>query len=136
MGERYFAVIDGAGNGRGRARFRSGGERNVALAGEKSRGGIETDPASAGKINFGPGVQVGKILRGSRLAFERQQVGLQLNQVTGDEAGGESQVTQNLDEQPGAIAARSAAEREALLAGLDARLHANQILNPALDLLV
>ena len=68
-----------------------------------------------------------KVLRRSRLAVERLHVGLQLNQIAGDEARRQSQMTQDFDQQPGAVAAGAASERQRLFAGLHARLHANQV---------
>ena len=134
--ERHFALIHGAGDRRGGGRLGRGRERNVPLAGEQSGSRIQPDPSRARQIHFGPGVQIGEILARARLAFERLHVGLQLDQVAGDEARRESQMTQDLHQQPGAVAARSASERQGLFARLHARLHANQVPDLVLQLLV
>ena len=68
-----------------------------------------------------------KSAAGSAGAFERLHVGRELNQIAGDEARGESQMAQDLDQQPRRIAARSGSELERLLAGLDARLHPDHV---------
>ena len=47
----------GAGGGSGVA-----GQRNMAFAGQQARGRVEADPAGAGQIDLGPGVQIGEIL--------------------------------------------------------------------------
>ena len=97
-----------AGDGRGAAGVGRAGERNVAFAGQQPGGGIEPDPARAGQIDFGPGVQIGEVGSGSGGAFERLHVGRQLNQIAGNEARGEAQMAQDLDQQPGRIAAGAA----------------------------
>ncbi len=56
---------------RGIARIGGARERDVPFAGEKPRGRIEADPAGAGKVHLGPGVQVGEIALGSGGAVER-----------------------------------------------------------------
>ena len=95
---------------------RRAGERDVALAGEQARGRVEADPAGAGQVDLGPGVQVGEVLLGARRAVERLHVGLELDQVAGHEAGGEAEMAQDLHQQPGRIAARARAQRQRLLA--------------------
>ena len=122
-----LAVVERAADRRrvrgvGRAR-----ERDVAFARQESGRGIEPDPAGARDVHLGPGVQVGEVLRRPCRAFERAHVGLQLDQVSGDEARREPEVAEDLREQPGGIAARPVAERERLLAALDAGLDANTV---------
>ncbi len=116
--------------------FGRGGERDVTFAREQSRGRIQAHPSGARQIHFGPGVQIGEILPGPGLALERFHVGLQLDQIAGDEARGESQMTQDFHQQPGAVAAGAAFERQRLFARLDARLHPNEISDLVLQLLV
>ena len=88
--------------------MRRGGERDVALAAQQARGDVEADPAGAGQIDFGPGVQVGEIVLASA-AFERIDVGLQLDQVAGHEARREPEMAQDLHQQPGGVAAGAGA---------------------------
>ena len=85
-----------AGDRRGVAVMRRGGQRDMAFAGEQAGGRIEADPAGAGQIDFAPGMQVGEIDFGAGGAVERLQVGRELDQVAGDEAGGEAQMAQDL----------------------------------------
>jgi hypothetical protein len=59
--EQCFGVFDQAADGGGRARIGAGGERDVAFAGEQAGGGVQANPAGAGQIDFGPGVQIGEI---------------------------------------------------------------------------
>ena len=59
--------------------MRRGGERQMALAAEKPRGGVEPNPTGARQIDLAPGVQVGEILLGTGRSIERFQVGAQLN---------------------------------------------------------
>src|SRR5690349_863659 len=65
-----------AGDGRGGVRLWRGCQRNVTLAGEQARRGIEPDPARAGQIDLGPGVKIGEIDICAGWAVERLDVGL------------------------------------------------------------
>ena len=78
----------------GRRRVRRAGERDVAFAGQQARGRVQPDPAGAGQIDLAPGVQVGEVVLGARRAVERLHVGLQLDQVAGDEARRQAEVAQ------------------------------------------
>ena len=55
--------------------MRRGGERDMAFAGQQARGGVEADPAGAGKIDLGPGVQIGEIVLDLARPLERIDVG-------------------------------------------------------------
>ena len=116
-GEVDLGEAGDAGDRGGVAVVGGGGERDVALAGEEAGGGVEADPAGAGQVDLGPGVQVGEVVVGAGRAVERDEVGLELDQVAGDEAGGEAEVAQGLDEEPGGVAAGAGAALEGLLAG-------------------
>ena len=70
-------------------------------------GGIEADPARAGQIHLGPGVQIGEVALGAGRTLERLLVGLELDQVARDEARREAEVAEHLHEQPRAVAARA-----------------------------
>ena len=126
-GEIDLGEAGAAGNRRGVAVMRRGGERDVALAGQQAGGGVETDPAGSGQIDLGPGVQVGEVVVGARRAVDGDEVGLELDQIAGDEACGEAEVAQDLDEEPGGVAARALAVLERLLRRVDARLHADDV---------
>ena len=58
-----------------RLRVGGAGERDVPFAGEQPGGRVEADPAGAGQIDLGPGVQVGEVARpgptGRRAASRR-----------------------------------------------------------------
>ena len=122
-------TVDAAGDRRGRVGTGRGRQRQMSFAREQAGGRIEPDPAGAGQIDLGPGVQVGEVRCRAGRAVERLHVGLELDQVAGDETRGQPQVPQHLHQQPGRIAARAASQRERLLAGLHARLHADQVLD-------
>src|SRR5471030_1398769 len=107
--------------------MRRGGDRNVPLAGQHSRGDVETDPPRPRQIDFGPGMQIGKIVLDLARSFHRIDVGTQLNEVTRDEARGETEVPQRLNQKPRRVAARSSARSQCLVWRLDTRLHANDI---------
>src|ERR1700722_11491408 len=42
--------------------MRRGGDGNMPLAGQHARGDVESDPAGTRQVDFGPGVQVSKIV--------------------------------------------------------------------------
>ena len=111
-------------------------ERDVPLAGQQARGRIEADPARAGQIHLGPGVQVREVALGARRPVERLHVGDELDQVARNESARQSQVPQDVDEQPPRIAARAGAELQRLLGLLYARLHADRVADVALQALV
>ena len=117
--------------GIGRAR-----ERQVSFAGEESRGRIEADPARAREVGFRPGVEVREVAIGAGGTVERLHVGDELDQVARGEARRDAQVAQDLHEQPGAVAARAAAERQRFLGRLHARLHPHEVAGFLLQLLV
>ena len=93
-----------AGDRGGIAIMRRGGERNVALAGEQAGGRVEADPPGARQIDLAPGMQVGEIVVGAGRAVERDEVGLELDQVAGDEARRQTEMAEDLDEQPARVA--------------------------------
>src|SRR5439155_12758470 len=69
-------------------------------------------------------------------SFDRIDVGAQLNEVARDEAGGEPEVAQDLNQQPRRVTARSGARGQRLLRRLNARFHANDVANSLLQLRV
>jgi hypothetical protein len=55
--------------------------------------GIEADPARAGEIDLGPGVEIGEVGFGAgRAAVDRLHVGGQLDEIARDEPGGEAEL--------------------------------------------
>ncbi len=116
-----------AGDRCGVAVVRGGGQRDVAFAGEEAGGGVEADPAGAGQVDLAPGVQVGEVVVGAGGAVERHEVGLELDEIAGDETGGEAEVAQDLHQEPGGVAAGAGAALEGLLRGLHAGLHADDV---------
>ena len=108
----------------------------MPLAGQQAGCGIEPDPARAGQVHFGPGVQIGEIGGGAGGAFERLDVGRELNQIAGNEARGEPQMPQDLDQKPGRVAAGAGAQGKRLFARLHAGLQADHVADVALQPLV
>ena len=74
--------------------MRRGGDGDVPLAGQHARGDVEPDPARARQIDLGPGVQIGEIVLDLARAFDRIDVGTQLDEIAGDEARGEPEMAQ------------------------------------------
>ena len=116
--------------------MRRGGDGDMPLARQHARGDVEADPAGARQIDLGPGVQVGEVALDLARAFDRIDVGAKLDQVAGDETGGEAEMPQDLDQQPGGVAAGAAPSRQRLFRRLNARLHADDIANLFLQIRV
>ena len=131
-----FAGFDGPADRRGPGWFGCAGDRQMTLAGEQPGGGIEPDPSRARQIDFHPRVQIGEVLLRSGRTIERFFIGLELDQIPGNEAGGQTEATEQIHQQPRRVAARSAAEHERFLRRLHARFQADQIRDPFADGLV
>src|ERR1700759_4172771 len=81
-------------------------------------------------------MQVGEVALDLARAFDRIDVGAKLDQVTRDETCSETEVPQNLDEQPGGIPARARTSHQRLFRCLNAWLHADDIANLFLQICV
>ena len=103
----------------------------MAFAGQQTRGRIEADPAGAGKIDFGPGVQVGEVMVGPGRPVEGDEIGLELDEIAGHEPRREAEVAQDLDQEPARIPARARAALERLFRALHAGLHADKVFDLA-----
>ena len=114
FGDVFIVVRKEPGDGGGSGRIGGAGEGNVAFAGEQAGGGIEPDPSRAGNINFGPGVKIGEILVGAAGAVEGFDIGHELDEIAGDKSGGQAKMAEDLNQEPGAVAARTAAKGEGL----------------------
>src|SRR4051812_34279031 len=101
MAENTFAWIRRAADGGGVRRKGAAGEWDMTLAREKTRRRVQSDPTSARKINFTPGMQIGEILLRAGRAIEGLYVGRELDEVTGDEPRSETDTSTGLHEQPG-----------------------------------
>ena len=134
--EVHLALVGGPGNGGGTDGVRGTGQRDVTLAGEQSRGRIQAEPAGAGDIDLRPGMQVGEVVVGTGGALQRLFIRGQLQQVAGDEARRQAEMAQYLYQQPAGIPARAERLVECLLAGLDAGLHADGVIDITLQALV
>ncbi len=114
-----------AGNRGGMAVMGSGCQRNMALAGQQSRGRIKADPACAGQVDLDPGMQVGEILVGARRAVKGDQVGFELDQIARHKARGDPEIAQHLHQQPTGIATRSGSAAQSGFSTLNPWLHAD-----------
>ena len=123
-------------DGRRADRARRRRQRDVPFAGQQPRSRVEPDPAGAGDVDLRPGVQIGKVLRGTGRALQRLHVGLQLDQVARHEAGGETQPAQDLHQQPSGVAAGAGRDLQRLVRRLHAGLHADAIGDVATELAV
>ena len=116
--------------------MRRGGDGDVPLARQHAGGDVEPDPAGAGQIDLGPGVQIGKIAFDLARALDRVNVGTQLHEIAGDEARREAEVAEDMDQQPRRVAARPGASSQRLFRRLNARLHPDDVADLFLQLRV
>ena len=104
------------------------GERDVAFAGQQAGGRIEPDPAGAGQIDLGPGVQVGEVLRrcrpGRRAPSRRASAGSDSRRRS---APARPRWRSTCTSSQADVAARAGRQRQRFLRRLHARLHADQI---------
>ena len=102
----------------------------MPLRGEQATGRIEPDPAGAGEIGLGPGVEIGEVARRPRRTVERWLIGGELHQIARAESGRDSHRPQQCHKQPGRIAAATGAAGERLLRGLHPRFHPDSVADP------
>ena len=100
-----FGRLDAAGDRRGGAVVRRRGERHMALAAQQAGRRIEPDPAGAGQIDLGPGVQIGEIASAPAGPSSAFMSGLSWIEIAGDETRREAEMAQDLHQQPRAVAA-------------------------------
>ena len=136
IAEADLTGLDETGDRRGGAIVRRRRQREVAFAAQQPGCGVEPDPAGARQIDFGPGVQVGEVLRRAGSAFERFHVRPQLNQIAGNEPRRQTDVPEDLHQQPGAVAAGAGAGSERFFGRLHAGLHANEVADFSLQALI
>ncbi len=134
--ELHFALAHHARDRRGRVRLGRRRQRNVPFAGEQSRRRIEPDPSGAGQIDFGPGVQVGEIVGRARRTLERLHVGLELDQVAGDEARRQPRWRRICTSSQAVSRQEPLRQRQRFLGSLHARLHADQVADLPLQPLI
>src|SRR5262249_16380932 len=99
----------------------------MPLAAKHARRWIHADPPSAGKIDLGPGMELGEVVGRAFWTFERLDVGPQLNKIARYKARGEPKVPEDLHEHPGRIAARSRSNLQSFLRRLHAWLHPDHV---------
>ena len=103
VAERHLALVDFAGHRRRALWIGRGRERNVAFAGHEPGRRVEADPAGARQVDLGPRVQVGEVDVGAARSVERLDVGLELDEVPRDEPRRETEMAQDLHEEPRAV---------------------------------
>ena len=128
-GECALAGLHPPGDRRGGGRMRGRRQRDVAFARQQAGGGVEPHPAGARQVGLGPRVQVGEVGVASGGAIQGLLIGLELNQIAGDEAGGDAGVAQDLHQQPGGIPAGAAPQCQRFVRRLHPGLHADDVLD-------
>ncbi len=123
-----------AGDRRCVAIMRGGRQGNMAFAGQKPRCRVKTDPAGTRQIDFRPGMQIGEIHFRTGRSIERLQIRRELNEIAGDEAGGQPETAQHLHQKPAGIAAGALARQKRFFRGLHAGLHADDVTDGLLKL--
>ena len=99
----------------------------MPFAGHEAGGRVEADPAGAGQVDLGPGVEIGEVARGARRTLDRLLVGHELDEVAGDEARREAEMAQQVHQHPGRIAAGAGRAAQRLFRGPDAGFQPHDI---------
>ena len=131
-----FAFPDASGHGGRGSGLGRAAQGDVPLAGQQARGRIETDPPRPWQIDLAPGVEIGEVHLGPARSIQRLLVGRQLDEVPAHETGGHPHRAEELDQQPGRIAAGTAAQGQRLLGRLDSGLEPDQVPDGPLQVLV
>ena len=113
-----------------------GAEGNMPLPAEQAGRGVHADPACARQIDLGPGVQIGEVLVRAHGPLDGVHIGLQLDEIARHETSREAQMACDLHQQPSGVPAGSGSEGQRVLGVLNARLHADDIADVALELRV
>ena len=131
--QKGFTRLRRAGDGRRRLRMWGCRQRDVAFAGEQTRGRVQADPPRAGDVHLGPCVQIGEVGRRARRPVEGRDVGGQLDQVPRDESGGQTHLPQNRDEQPRGVAAGSDTGAQREIRCLHTCFHSDAVADVGID---
>ncbi len=83
----------GTADRRGTLVVRRTGQGDMPFTGKQTGSWIHTNPACSGDVHFHPGVQVSEILGGAGGTFEGRLIGHQLNQISGNKAGSQTQMS-------------------------------------------
>ena len=106
---------------------------DVSLPGEQPRGRVQADPPGSGDVDLGPGVQIGEVGGRTRRAVECFDVGGQLHQIAGDEAGGQAELPQDRHQQPRGVPAGPDPGLQRVAGGLHAGLHPDAVVHVLVD---
>ena len=136
MGKSNIGLVGKTGDRCRRRRHGGASQRNMAFARQHARSRVQPNPASAGHIHLGPGMQIGKVHGSSAGAVKRLLVGPQLNQIARHKSCSQAHLTHDLHQQPATVAAGTRAILQGFLWRLHAGLHAQQISNVALQPLI
>ncbi len=131
-----FARLDQPADRRGGGRLRAARQRNVPFACEQPGRGVQSDPARARQIHLAPGVQIGEIDVGAGRPVQRLDISLELNQVARHKPCSHAQMTQQLHQQPGRIAAGARGVFQGEFRGLYTGLHTDQVIDVLAQALV
>ena len=134
--ERHFCFVNQAFDGRRTRRLGRAGQRHMAFTSQQPGGGVQANPSRAWQVDLAPGMQVGEVDLGATGAVERFHIGLELDQIAGDEAGCQANMAQQIHQQPAGVPARARAQGEGFFWRLHAWFHANQVTNVLLKFLV
>ena len=136
MEKLHLTFTDETRNGSGGLRLGRCSQWYVSFTCEQARGRIKANPAGSGQVDFSPRVEVCEVVVRTWRTIKRFHVGLELNQVTGHEAGSETEPAQSLDQKPPGVAARAARKFQCFLRSLYSRLHPDHVADFALQTLV
>jgi len=115
VNELRFARVHRPANRRGTGRLGRAGERDVTFAREQAGSRVEADPTGPGQKDFAPGVEIGKIDFRAGGAVQRFHVRFELNQITRNKTRRQAEMTEQMNEQPSRVAARTRPEPQCFL---------------------
>ncbi len=127
VGKLNLTLIHRPGYRGSRRRLGGAGQRNMSLPRHQTRGWVQANPAGPRQIDLAPGMEIGKVNLRPGGTIEGLDVGLELDEVTGNEARGQTHMAQGLYQQPACIAAGTGAMGQGYLGRLHPGLHADQI---------
>ena len=132
----HLALIDQALNGGCCRWLRGTGQRNMTLTSQQTRSRVQSYPTRTRQVHLAPSVQIGKVNLGTARTIKGFDVWCQLDEVARYKASSQSQVTQQLHQQPSRVATRTTGFDQSFFGRLNTGFHANEVADVLLHALI